>query len=159
MMISEISVMKRKNLGNYEHKEAKITAVLAEGDCVDTARELVENLVNKVLEEGKTSTKVSAQVKETVKEEVKKEEAPKEVKKEEASKQKAPAAKKKGKKAENTTTIETTREDVLEALREYAKAKSSKEMAQAVLEDVTGVKTLNEVDSKLYSKLVKSLAV
>lgn len=49
MFVTEIKIMKRKNLGNYEHKEATISVALKEGDSVEESVGVAENLVESIL--------------------------------------------------------------------------------------------------------------
>lgn len=158
MQVSEISVMRRRNLGNYEHKEVTVKIALEEGDSEKEALSKADSLVAESLE---IKTKTVAQVKTSTnvkaKEEPKKNEETKSQSKVETAAKPSSAGKKKTKK--KTTETKVSKNDVLVALRGYAKAKNSREMAQAVLEDVTGAKSLDEVDAKDYGKLVRALKV
>lgn len=154
MKTTEISLMRRRNLGNYEHIESSVTIALDEGDKESLAVEKAKVILNKALgytkeEEKKT---VSAKTEKPVEE--KKEEEPKKspAKKKAPVKKKAPA-----KKA--ASVPKATKEDVLKALRSYAEAHQSKEMAQAVLKETTKAEKLADVDPKDYGKLVKALEV
>lgn len=142
--------MRRKNLGNYEHAESSATVALQEGENSEEAIAIAQKTVAVALNGPVVAPKKEVEV-EAVKE---KEEAPKkEVAKKVAKKvtKKAPAKK--------AAAPKVTQQEVLAALRAYAEAKDSKEMAAQVMHDVTGVKKLNEVEDKDYAKLVKALAV
>lgn len=137
--------MRRRNLGNYEHIESNVEIALVEGDCSDKALEMAKSVLSKALGLEKTSTKVAVKTSTNAKEEAITKEDPKE---EKTTKKKAAVKK-----------AVVTKEQVLIALRDYAKANNSKERAQSVLEDVTGADSLANVDKKHYAKLVKALAV
>lgn len=49
MKVSTISYMERKNCGNYEHQEFTVTAVLNDGDVVDTCLSQLKALTHKAL--------------------------------------------------------------------------------------------------------------
>lgn len=154
MNISEVSLMRRRNLGNYEHIESSVTIALVEGDDEKLALSKAKDFISEAI--GLTANKPSTKTAQTktstnAKPSTKKEEDPK---KEEAKK---PAAKKATTK--KAPAAKVTKEDVTEALKAYAKAKKSKDMAVEVMHDVTGVRKLDEVDAKMYTKLVKALAV
>lgn len=150
MQVQSVRVMQRKNLGNYEHKEVDISVSLVEGEDADLALSLAQEVVNKGLGIASTVKKASVKTTTTAKTATK-EEKPVETKEEvkEAPAKKAPAKKAPAKKH--------TKEECLEALREYATKKGSKEAAVALMEDVTGVSTLGEVAEKDYNKLYKAL--
>lgn len=162
MQVSNITVMKRRNLGNYEHKEVTVSVALSEGDSAEAAMNLADAMVVNALSDKviliadiKTSTNAKPQVRKEVEAPVKEESKKEETTAEEPPKIPAAATKKKG----GAPAVKTTKEDVLNALRNFASAKKSKELAQSVLEDVTGAKDLASVDSKDYAKLIKALAV
>jgi chromatin remodeling complex protein RSC6 len=155
MQASEVTVSRKKNLGNYEYIESSVTIAMVEGDSPDKAVDEAKRVISLALGESRTTAK--AQVKTTtnakapVKEEPVKEEKPEE----------APSKKtsKKATKKASTRKAAPKKEEVVAALREYAKAKGTKEMAIAVLEDVTGKESLGEVPAKDYAKLIRALKV
>lgn len=149
MNVSEVKLMRRKNLGNYEHIEAQATVALVEGEDRNEAVEMAKETVMMCLGDKKPTKTVQTKTSTNAKEE----EAPKE----EEEKKPGKTSKKVTKKAPSKK--QATKTDVLNALRKYAKEKDSREQAQAVLKDVTGKDSLAEVDKKDYNKLVKALKV
>lgn len=139
--------MRRKKLRDYEHVESMAEVELVEGDCGDKAMAIASSLVDKAL-----GTKAPTVAKVATTTNAKKPEVTVEPKVE------TPVKEVKEKKTK-AKTPKATKEEVLAALRAYAEAKDSKEMAMAVIEDVTGVKKLGDVEAKHYNKLVKALAV
>lgn len=153
MQVTEIKLMKRKNLGNYEHKEVEIRVALSEGEDSEKAFELAEAAVTRGLE-GKKKAQIKTS--ETKKEDEKDE---KTTPKKSSKKTTKKTTKKASKKATSKSSSEASEKEVLQALREYAKAKKDKNMAVAVMEDVTGETKLGKVDKKMYKKLIKALKV
>lgn len=153
MNISEIKLGRKKNLGNYEFIESSVTIALVEGDDENLALNRAKDFISTAL--GLTAAKPSTKTAQTkvstnAKPETKaKPEAKPEEKKEATTKKPAATTKK------NTAK----KEEVTAALQAYAKAKKSKDMAVEVMHDVTGVRKLDEVDAKMYAKLIKALAV
>ena len=151
MQVVEVTFMRRRNLGNYEHAESSATVALTEGESSEEAIRVAQKTVAMALTPKVVATPVEAPVKkveaEIVVEEPEVKAAPKK------------ATKKKVAKKATTKKPAPTQNEVLAALRAYAEAKDSKEMAVQVLHDVTGTKKLAEVDSKDYAKLIKALAV
>lgn len=151
MQVTEVSFMRRKNLGNYEHAESAATVSLLEGDCSDTAISMAQTTVSKALTGPVAASPVlkktaPSAVVPTTKPEKVVETVAKEVKEKKAPVKKA-------------AKVEVTSEQVIAALRAYAEKHDSKDMAVQVLHDVSGVKSFKEVDNKLYGKLLKALAV
>lgn len=147
MFANNVTIMKRKNLGNYEHKEVTISYTLSENEDENEALAKAEEFITNALNGVKplpVNTKQEDEVKEA------KEVVKKKVTKKKATK-KAPAKKEPAK--------EYTEADVKQALRAYAEANQSKEMAVAQMKDVTGAEKLADVDAKDYAKLVKALEV
>ena len=161
MQVSEISLGRKRNLGNYEFIESSVTVAMVEGDNPEEALGLAKDFLSKALGlENPKTTAIKAQVKTTTnakKEEKEEEVAIPPVIEEEVEKK--VTKKKVSKKVTKKKEVEISKEEVLNALREYAKAKKSKEQAQAVLESTTGAASLAEVDKKDYAKLIKALAV
>lgn len=158
MNLSEFKLMKRKNLGNYEHIEAQATISLVEGEKEEDAVAMANKVVDMGLGAKPASktvqTKTSTNAKPAKEEEVKEEE-----KKPQTATTKKATTKKATTKKASTTKKQPTQKEVLEALRKYAEKKESREMAVAVMKDVTGKESLKDVDKKDYTKLVKALAV
>ena len=148
MQVVQISFMRRKNLGNYEHAESSATVALQEGENSEEAIAIAQKTVAVALNGPVVAPKKEVEV-EVVKEEVAKKKVAKKVAKKVTKK--APAKK--------AAAPKVTQQEVLAALRAYAEAKDSKEMAAQVMHDVTGAKKLNEVEDKDFAKLVKALAV
>lgn len=154
MQVTTVTYMRRKTLAQYEHCEATVVVTLEEGDSREKAISLAVDSVNEAI--GAKSSKVSGKVTtnaKPVKEEKKADQPVKEDKKE-AVTDKPKKEKKTTKKAKDLSM-----DDVKAALRDYAKAKNSKEMAVEVMSNVTGTDKLASVDKKFYAKLVKALAV
>jgi len=146
MQVSKVSYLQVRNMGNYEKKESMAEIALVEGDCANIAIAEAQRLVAIALGL-KTEAKATVKTKEVVKEVVV------------AEVVEAEKTKRTRKLAVKKEVVIVTKEEVLNAMRSYAEAKDSKEMAVEVLHDVTGKKKLAEVDAKLYGKLVKALAV
>lgn len=67
MHVSELKVMRRKNLGNYEHEEVTVTMTQAPGDDVAEAMGQIEDIFKAYNFEPKKSVKLVAQVKKSEK--------------------------------------------------------------------------------------------
>jgi hypothetical protein len=139
MFFSEIKIMKRKNLGNYEHKEIALTLALNEEDnpseCLLKGEAFVSNALNEVKMEVKKQEKVEEEVKET------------------PVKKKVTKKKKTAKKVEPEVLI--SKEELNKKLVEVAKFYKSKEKAIALLEEVGGVKSIGELPEDKWNTLAK----
>lgn len=163
--ITEVSFTKQKVVGKYEHEIASITMAVGEGD--DGAKDLmsIRSIAYQVLNSAapsvaRVSTKtVSTKPTTETKDEPAATTSAADKKKAAADKKKADAAAKKKADADKKAASAVKQEDVLKALRAYAQHHDSKDMAMQVIHDVTGVKTMKEVDKKDFAKLVKALAV
>lgn len=145
MFISELSIMRRKNLGNYEHKEVMVKLSLTEEDNAELARSKADAFIASTLGETQAeSTEVIQQKVEEVKENL----SPKKEKK-----TKAPANKKE--KPATAEVVKTyTKDEVNASLIAVAKKFNSKEKALFLIEEVGGVKTLAELPETLYGALI-----
>lgn len=150
MFISEIKYMKRKNLGNYEHKELAITISMVEEDNEAQALANGMSFVQQGLDGVVKSAAAPAPVPDT------KAHATAEVVEEKpAKKPRKPRAAKKEVKADPKIY---TVDDITAGLRAVAEKFKSKEKAIAVLEEF-GVKKLAELKEEQYGDVVKRLEV
>lgn len=168
MNTSEITLMRRKNLGNYEHIEAGITLALVEGDDEKVALTKAKDFLSEALgltaknntktaqTKVSTNAKQSGETKTSTKGNTKTSSTTKSSTENKANTGKSTTAKTSKAKS---TKAKATKDNVKNALRAYAQAKKSKDMAVEVMHDVTGVKALDEVEEKMYAKLIKALAV
>lgn len=138
MFISEIRIMRKKNLGNFEHKEVGVTIALTlEDDCM-LAYDKGETFIMEAL----SGVKV-APVKETVAEVVAvKEEAPKKTVK-------------KSKKKVEQEEIVISKDELNKLLIDVAKLHKSKEKAISLIMEVGNVESLSDLPEDKYSELAK----
>lgn len=143
MFFSEIKIMKRKNLGNYEHKEIALTLALNEEDdpseCLLKGEAFVSNALNEVKIEVKKQ-----EVKEVVAE-----------KKEEVKEKKTRKPKTKKTEAKVVEEVTVSKEELNKKLVEVAKFYKSKEKAIALLEEVGGVTSISELPEDKWNTLAK----
>lgn len=147
---TEVKYLSRKNLGNYEHDECQITAVIGETDNADEIIAFTKLKVQQAL--GMTFTKVPvAQPKTEVKtEEVKEEEAPKKAAKKTTKVRKEETAK----EAEIVQEDKTyTLEEVKTHLASVWKSKG-KQVAVEILKEF-GVEKSDNLDPSKYSSVVE----
>ena len=155
MFVSEIKFMKRKNLGNYEHKEVALTVSLTEEDNAEAGMTYAEDFVNNALGSESKITRVvgvkSAELPEKSVDEV----ATKEVKAKSEEPKKSKSTKGKEKPAEEPKKeVIISKEEVNKKLIEVAKKFSSKEKAISLIKEVGEVESLSDLKPELYSKLV-----
>jgi len=153
MFISEVKVLQRKNLGNYEHKEVGVTVALSESDDAEMALSQATSFISLALNEVKPEVpkpSYSAPVVEVVTQE---EEKPA-----------APAPKKTAKKAVKKPAVVVTedgpeeefvtKDQVNAKLIEVAKKFKSKDKAVAILKEFGDVEDLGSLDSSKYGLLI-----
>lgn len=147
MFFSEIKIMKRKNLGNYEHKEIALTLALNEEDnpseCLLKGEAFVHNALNEVKIQPKPLELVKDKVEEV---EVKEEPVKKKVTKKKVSK-------KATKEVEPEVVVE--KEELNKSLIEVAKFYKSKEKAMALIEEVGGVQSISDLPVEKWNTLHK----
>ena len=144
MHFTEIRVMKRKNLGNYEHKEVGVTLALGEKDCENNAYLRADKFLDQALSDNMPSTVEEAPAE-------KKEEKKAPAKKKAAKK----AAKKVTKKKEEAPVVEITFDDIQSKMREVAKFYKSAEKVKALMSEITGKASLKDMDQEDFQKLMK----
>jgi len=140
MHFTEIRVMKRKNLGNYEHKEVGVTLALGEKDCENNAYLRADKFLDQALSDNMPSTV---------------EEAPAEKKEEKKAPAKKKTAKKAAKKKEEAPVVEITFDDIQSKMREVAKFYKSAEKVKALMSEITGKASLKDMDQEDFQKLMK----
>jgi hypothetical protein len=156
MHITEIKIMKRRNLGNYEHKEVTMTASLEEGEQVNNSVSFLEALISQAL------IGDIKQVAAKVVEPVKVEETPAIV--EEAPKKKAPR-KKAPKKSIPAVIVEEPKEELppptiqemMELCRATAGKLNSGDKVKSLIELICGVSSLKDADPTKFAELKKTL--
>ena len=135
--------MKRRNLGNYEHKEVTITASLEDGDDYTEAYNLLNMNVNNALVMLAPIPAASTAVVEE--------------KKKAPVKKKAPAKKKAPVKKKEPVVIPTT-EELMLLCRETATRLGSADKVKALIQEVCGVGSLKEcLDDTCFIELSKKL--
>jgi len=143
MFISELSIMRRKNLGNYEHKEVMVKLSLTEEDDANIARSKADAFIANAL--GETLAAQTEEIQKKV-DEVQENLAPKKEKK---------TVKPANKKAKTAEVVKTyTKDEVNASLILVAKKFNSKEKALSLITEVGGVATLAELPENLYGTLV-----
>lgn len=160
MFVAEIKLLKRKNLGNYEHEEIQISVSLTEEDSADKGLAYAKEFVNKALGVKQEATKVIETTPAPAKEATPapaKEAAPAPAKEvtpapaKEAAPKKAATKKAPTKEAEVVPVL--TKDQVNQKLIEVAKKFMSKEKAIALIKEVGNVEGLADLDVSLYNKL------
>lgn len=164
MQITTIRLMKRKNLGNYEHEEAEVSVALDEGEATDEAISMAKHTIAKCLgiKLAKQETVPAKPVNTPAQEPVANDEAevsepaPKKTAKKATKKpakkavtKKAPAKKK---EEEKTYSVE----EVQGVLRATAKKLKSLDKVRALVKEVTGVDSVGEAHPETYAPLVKA---
>lgn len=148
MFINEIKIMHRRNLGNYEHREATLGMTLTEEDNVEEAVSLIKTKLKGILYPERAVEAAP------VKEETPKEETPAEPVKKKVTKKKvtkkAPAKKKE-------PEVVPTMEEMMALCRETANRLKSGEKVKALIEQACGVGSLKEADEKTFLALKKLL--
>ena len=132
--------MKRKNLGNYEHKEVGVTLALGEKDCENNAYLRADKFLDQALSDNMPSTV---------------EEAPAEKKEEKKAPAKKKTAKKAAKKKEEAPVVEITFDEIQSKMREVAKFYKSAEKVKALMSEITGKASLKDMDQEDFQKLMK----
>lgn len=149
MFFSEIKIMKRKNLGNYEHKEIALTLALNEEDnpseCLLKGQAFVSNALGEAF--------VSNALNEVKIEPIKVEEVAEEVVEEKPVKKKVTKKKKTAKKVEPEVVV--SKEELNKSLVEVAKFYKSKEKAIALIEEVGGVQSIGDLPEDKWNTLHK----
>jgi len=151
MFINTIEIMRRKNLGNYEHFEVKLGASLTENDDFDTAYNKVMGSLSVALE-GKplaTAKKVN--------DEVKTKEVIDEPKIEKKAKKKATKKKVTKEVKEVEVVNPLTVEEMMVLCRETAGRLNSGDKVKALIIEVCGVPSLKAADAKTFTELAKKL--
>lgn len=145
---TEIKYLSRKNLGNYEHEECQITAVIGENDDADkviafTKLKVQQALGMKFVAENSASTNVEEPKKEEVKEPTKK-----------AAKKttKSKPAKEEVKEAEVVDDVTYSLENVKQALASVWKAKG-RQVAVEILAEF-GVAKSDEINPSKYAEVI-----
>ena len=142
MYFNEIKLMKRKNLGNYEHKEVVVSLALSEGEDEKVALQKADAFIAHAL----------GQVVVT------KEDAPKVEAKAPAKKKVAKkATKKAAPKVEEEPTI--TKDELNAKLIEVAKFYKSKEKAVALIQEVGGVDSISDLPEDKWNTLANMCKV
>jgi len=166
MKIQQVTYTKRKNVGNYEHEEVSLVAVIEEDENVMESIARVKLTCNDALNMTVTH-KVVEPVKEEIKEEAKDDKPKKKAKvtKKTRSKKTKPVVEsdtgaegettaKPEKKVEASEDLEVvTVDQVKQALAQVWREKG-KGIAKKILLD-NGVERTDQLDPKLYSKVLK----
>jgi len=138
MHVNEINVMRRKNLGNYEHFEVALKASLDENDSFeDSYTELLENLRKAMNPQGNSNAKTE------------KPEAPKAATAKPAPKKatkKAPAKKK-------APEEEVTMEELMQLCRDTANRLGSADKVKELIKTACGVDNLKDASASTFGKL------
>ena len=146
MFITEIKIMQRRNLGNYEHREVTMGISLVEGDSLEAAKSLLNKEVLTALgysqkaEEAQAPKKEEEEVKEEVKEEKKK------------SKKSAP----KKEKVEKEVIVPTLQE-MMDLCRETAGRLKTADKVKALIQEICAVDSLSKAEESTYIALKKAL--
>ena len=152
MFINEIKIMHRRNLGNYEHREATLGMALTEDDNIEEAKKVINSQLKSIL----YPEAAPAVTKEAV--EKMAEETPAKVPAKKAPVKKAPAKKAPVKKAPaKKAEVVPTMEEMMVLCRETATRLKSGEKVKALIEKACGVASLKEADEKTFLALQKLL--
>lgn len=148
MHMNEMTLMQRRNLGNYEHREVTLTMTLKEGDDVQAAYESLNQSLNVALGFAQEVT-----VAEEKKPEPQETTAPK--KQAKKATKKASSKKKETKKEE--PVAQPTKEEMLALCRETANRLGDADKVKELINQACGVSSLNEADPQTYNQLKKLL--
>ncbi len=141
MFITEIKIMQRRNLGNYEHREVTMGISLVEGDSLEAAKSLLNKEVLTALGYSQKAEETQAPKKEEeVKEEKKK------------SKKSAP----KKEKVEKEVIVPTLQE-MMDLCRETAGRLKTADKVKALIQEICAVDSLSKAEESTYIALKKAL--
>ena len=148
MQITDVTFMRRKNLGNYEHEEISLTAKVDEGESPEKVLNLLDNTIRKQL--GLPTVALEESVEE-VKEAPKKKKVAKKVTKKKASTKKKEEAPK-----EEEAQVIPTFDELMVEMRAFCKAKGVN-AAKVMLKEY-GVEKAAELNKENYIEVMERIA-
>lgn len=146
--MNEITIMQRRNLGNYEHREVTLSMSLAEGDDMQAAYTSLNESIAVAL-----GYRDEQKVEKAVEPEAKPEPAPKKPAKKAAKK----ATTKKKAPEKKEPVVQVSKEEILQLCRDTANRLGSADKIKELIKTACGVDSLNDADPSTYNKLVELL--